>query len=144
MMLLIVFIINILLLILFGIGIAHTCITNEVYLFAPSLMLYIISIIILMFTFSKYISSRKITCNTNHFFDLKGEKEIELFANRNGDVFLLTYNNQEIQFETNTKIFKEGMFIAYIVRNIRFPEISNKLPLLNLFKKKIVSHKFKH
>lgn len=138
MKLLIIFIINILLLILFGIGIAHTCITNEVYLFAHSLILYIFSIIILMFSFAKYISSRKITCNTKHFFNLRGEKDVELFANRDGNVFLLTYNNQKIQFETNTKIFKEGMFIAYIVRNIRFPEISNKLPLLNLFKKRLL------
>lgn len=29
------------------------------------------------------------------------------------------------------------MFVAYIVRNIRFPEVSNKLPLICLFKKRL-------
>lgn len=90
-----------------------------------------------MFAFAKYISSRKINCSAKQFFNFQGEKEVELFANRKGDVFTLTYNGYEIKFETNTKIFKEGMFIAYIVRNIRFPEISSKLSLLNLFKKRL-------
>ena len=128
---------NILLFILLCAGIVHTCITNEVYLFAPFLLLYILSIIILIFSFAKYISGRKIKCNINHFFNFRGKIEVELFAKRDGDTFSLNYNNKEIKFETNTKIFKEGMFIAYIVRNIRFPEISNKLPLLSLFKKRL-------
>lgn len=134
---LVIFIINILLFILFCVGIVHTCITNEVYLFAPFLLLYIFSIIILMFSIAKYISSRKIKCSSNNFFTFRGKTEVELFANREGDAFLLNYNNKEIKFETNTKLFKDGMFIAYIVRNIRFPEISNKLPLLSLFKKRL-------
>lgn len=128
---------NILLFILLCVGIVHTCITNEVYLFAPFLFLYIFSIIILIFSFAKYISGRKIKCNINHFFNFRGKIEVELFAKRDGDTFSLNYNNKEIKFKTNTKIFKEGMFIAYIVRNIRFPEISNKLPLLSLFKKRL-------
>lgn len=134
---LIIFVMNILLFILLCAGIVHTCITNEVYLFAPFLLLYILSIIILIFSFAKYISGRKIKCNINHFFNFRGKIEVELFAKRDGDTFSLNYNNKEIKFETNTKIFKEGMFIAYIVRNIRFPEISNKLPLLSLFKKRL-------
>lgn len=128
---------NILLFILLCAGIVHTCITNEVYLFVPFLFLYIFSIVILIFSFAKYISGRKIKCNINHFFNFRGKIEVELFAKRDGDTFSLNYNNKEIKFETNTKIFKEGMFIAYIVRNIRFPEISNKLPLLSLFKKRL-------
>ena len=128
---------NILLFILLCAGIVHTCITNEVYLFVPFLFLYIFSIVILIFSFAKYISGRKIKCNINHFFNFRGKIEVELFAKRDGDTFSLNYNNKKIKFETNTKIFKEGMFIAYIVRNIRFPEISNKLPLLSLFKKRL-------
>lgn len=134
---LIIFVMNILLFILLCAGIVHTCITNEVYLFAPFLLLYILSIIILIFSFAKYISGRKIKCNINHFFNFRGKIEVELFAKRDGDTFSLNYNNKEIKFETNTKIFKKGMFIAYIVRNIRFPEISNKHPLLSLFKKRL-------
>lgn len=128
---------NIILFILLCAGIVHTCITSEVYLFAPFLLLYILSIIILIFSFAKYISGRKIKCNINHFFNFRGKIEVELFAKRDCDTFSLNYNNKEIKFETNTKIFKEGMFIAYIVRNIRFPEISNRLPLLSLFKKRL-------
>lgn len=137
MKLFIIFITNIILLVLLITGIVHVCVTNEVYLFAPFLLLYIFSVILLMFSFANYISSREIKKSNEHFFSFKEETKIELFAKRMGNVFSLTYNDIEIKFETNTKIFKKGMLVAYIVRNIRFPEISNKLPLLYLFKKRL-------
>lgn len=52
MKLLVIFIANIILLVLSVLGIVHVCVTNEVYLFAPFLLLYILSTIILMFTFA--------------------------------------------------------------------------------------------
>lgn len=137
MKLLVIFIANIILLVLSVLGIVHVCVTNEVYLFAPFLLLYILSTIILMFTFAKYISSRKIKINNEHFFNFREETKIELYAKKNGNVFSLFYKGKEIRFETNTKIFKKGMFVAYIVRNIRFPEVSNKLPLICLLKKRL-------
>ena len=137
MKLFIIFITNIILLVLLITGIVHVCVTNEVYLFAPFLLLYIFSVILLMFAFANYISSREIKKSNEHFFNFKEETKVEIFAKRMGNVFSLTYNDKEIKFETNTKIFKKGMFVAYIVRNIRFPEVSNKLPLLYLFKKRL-------
>lgn len=82
MKLLVIFIANIILLVLFVLGIVHVCVTNEVYLFAPFLLLYILSTIILMFTFAKYISSRKIKINNEHFFNFREETEIELYAKK--------------------------------------------------------------
>lgn len=79
--------------------------------------------------FSKYISSRKIRCITNHFFTFEEMIEVELLL-REGNTFLLNFNNEEIKFETDNKIFKEGVFIVYILCNISITEVSNKLPLL--------------
>ena len=90
-----------------------------------------------MFSFAKYISSRKIKITNMQFFNFEKEVNVELYAERNGDSFSLRYKGQEIIFETDSKIFKKGMFMAYVVRSIRFPEVSNRLPLLNLFKRKL-------
>ena len=107
MKLFILFITNIILLSLLITGIMHVCVTNEVYLFAPFLLLYIFSVILLMFAFAKYISSREIKKSNEHFFNFKEETKVEIFAKRMGNVFSLTYNDKEIKFETNTKIFKK-------------------------------------
>lgn len=82
MKLLVIFIANIILLVLSVLGIVHVCVTNEVYLFAPFLLLYILSTIILMFTFAKYISSRKIKINNEQFFNFREETKFELYAKK--------------------------------------------------------------
>lgn len=82
MKLLVIFIANIILLALFVLGIVHVCVTNEVYLFAPFLLLYILSTIILMFTFAKYISSRKIKINNEHFLILEKKQKLNFMLKK--------------------------------------------------------------
>lgn len=114
-------------------GIIHLIGTNETYLFAPFLVIYLWSYIFLMISFSKYVRSRKINLTSYNFFNFHGEENIDIYAKFENGEYLITYEDKIIKFSIDTKIFYKGMLKAYIVRNIRFLEVSNRLPLYKLF-----------
>ena len=137
MLLLTIIFLNIISILFLLFGVVHCILTNEVFIFAPSLLLFFFNIILFMFYFSKYISSFKITINTYNFFNFKNDENVEIVVHREKEKFIATYKNKQILFESDIPFFKKGMFIAYIVRNVRFKEVSNKMPLGKLFKSRL-------
>ncbi len=52
-------------------------------------------------------------------------------------MYFLNYAGKEIEFRTDDKILGDHMFFAYVIRNIRFKEVSKKRPLIYIFKRKV-------
>lgn len=119
-------------------GIVYGSLYSIEWLLILSLVAPIFTSLFLMFAFSKYVLSSKIILSTYNFFDFHNDENVEIVVSYEKSRFIANFNGKEITFEVDTPIFKKSMFFAYVVRNIRFKEVSDKLPLMMLFKRKLI------
>lgn len=136
-LLLILFIIYVISIPTFAGGIIYGCLSGNELLIILPVFLFLITHLLLMFTFSKFILKRKIQLSNYNFFNFNKDENVEIIVKQENNKFIMTYKDKQIIFESDIPIFKKGMFIAYVVRNIRYKEVSCRLPLGKLFKRRI-------
>lgn len=106
-------------------------------------MLICINYIVLCTSFCNYIKTRKINLSTYNFFNFNKEENAIIKCTELENGYKLTYKDQRIDFFININFLKENMLLSYIVRNVRFREISNKKRLGLPFKKRLKLEYFK-
>lgn len=102
-----------------------------------------IAFIVLLASFCNYIKTRKINLSTYKFFTFKKEENAIIKCSKLENGYKLTYKDKKIDFFTNINFFEENMLLSYIVRNVRFIEISNKKRFGLLFRKRLKLEYFK-
>ena len=108
-----------------------------------SFILFGINYVVLFVSFCNYIKTRKINLSTYNFFKFEKEENAIIKCSELENGYKLTYKNQRIEFLTNTDFFEKNMLLSYIVRNVRFKEISNAKKFGLLFKKRLKLEYFK-
>lgn len=127
----IVAIISMLVFLIYGI------IYSEYNIFGFLLLLIFINTIVLYILFSNYIKNCDLYISDYHFFYISRKENVVINCKKDKLSYFLEYNGKEIEFRTSERLFGNQMFFAYIVRNIRFLEVSKKRPLIYIFKRKI-------
>lgn len=131
------FIIEILAIIFMVIFLIYGIIYSEYNIFGFLLLFIFINTIVLYILFSNYIKNCDLYISDYHFFDISGKENVVINCKKDKSSYFLEYNGKEIEFRTSERLFGNQMFFAYIVRNIRFLEVSKKRPLIYIFKRKI-------
>lgn len=90
----------------------------------------------LFLLFFEYIRRCSIFISDYKFFNVNKEK-VEIICTKKDASYILSCDGREIEFRTNENLFGNQMFFSYIVRNIRFREISKKRPMMYLFRKRV-------
>ena len=131
------FIIEILAIIFMVIFLIYGIIYSEYNIFGFLLLFIFINTIVLYILFSNYIKNCDLYISDYHFFDISGKENVVINCKKDKSSYFLEYNGKEIEFRTSERLFGNQMFFSYIVRNIRFLEVSKKRPLIYIFKRKI-------
>ncbi len=131
------FIIEILAIIFMAIFLIYGIIYSEYNIFGFLLLFIFINTIVLYILFSNYIKNCDLYISDYHFFDISGKENVIINCKKDKLSYFLEYNGKEIEFRTSDRLFGNQMFFSYIVRNIRFLEVSKKRPLIYIFKRKI-------
>lgn len=131
------FIIEILAIIFMAIFLIYGIIYFEYNIFGFLLLFIFINTIVLYILFSNYIKNCDLYISDYHFFDISGKENVIINCKKDKLSYFLEYNGKEIEFRTSDRLFGNQMFFSYIVRNIRFLEVSKKRPLIYIFKRKI-------
>ena len=131
------FIIEILAIIFMVIFLIYGIIYSEYNIFGFLLLFIFINTIVLYILFSNYIKNCDLYISDYHFFDISGKENVIINCKKDKLSYFLECNGKEIEFRTSDRLFGNQMFFAYIVRNIRFLEVSKKRPLIYIFKRKI-------
>lgn len=106
-------------------------------------ILICINFVVLCMLFCNHIKTRKIHLSTYKFFKFGKEDNAVIKCTELDNGYKLTYKDQTIDFLVDMDFFKKNMLLSYIVRNVRFKEISNKKKFGLLFKKKLKLEYFK-
>lgn len=131
------FIIEILAIILMVIFLIYGITYSEYNIFGFLLLFIFINTIVLYILFSNYIKNCDLYISDYLFFDISGKENVIINCKKDKLSYFLEYNGKEIEFRTSDRLFGNQMFFSYIVRNIRFLEVSKKRPLIYIFKRKI-------
>ena len=131
------FIIETLAIILMVIFLIHGIIYSEYNIFGFLLLFIFINTLVLYILFSNYIKTCDLYISNYHFFAISRKENVIINCKKVQTSYFLEYNGKEIEFRTSERLFGNQMFFSYIVRNIRFLEVSKKRPLIYIFKRKI-------
>ena len=131
------FIIEIIAIISMLVFLIYGIIYSEYNIFGFLLLFIFINTIVLYILFSNYIKKCDLYISDYHFFDISGKENVVINCKKDKSSYFLEYDGNEIEFRTSERLFGNQMFFAYIVRNIRFLEVSKKRPLIYIFKRKI-------
>lgn len=131
------FIIEIIAIISMLVFLIYGIIYSEYNIFGFLLLFIFINTIVLYILFSNYIKKCDLYISDYHFFDISGKENVVINCKKDKSSYFLEYDGTEIEFRTSERLFGNQMFFAYIVRNIRFLEVSKKRPLIYIFKRKI-------
>ena len=117
-------------------------ITYENYLmFALSVLFIILNTLALYIIFSVYVKKCDLYISDYDFFKIFNKENVVLdckkINNSDKKIYFLNYGGKEIEFRTDDKILGDQMFFSYVIRNIRFKEVSKKRPLIYIFKRKV-------
>ncbi len=115
----------------------YSIIYNEYVVFAFIALLFIINSFALFIVFSNYIKNCDLFISDYNFFKIANEENVVMNCRKLNTSYFLDYNGQTIEFRSNEKLFGNQMFFAYVVRNIRYFEVSIKRPMIFLFKKSV-------
>ncbi len=110
---------------------------SEYNIFGFLLLFFIINTFALYFIFNNYVKNCDLFISDYSFFRISGKEEVVINCRKSQSTYLLEYNGKEIEFRTNEKLLGDQMFFAYLIRNIRYFEVSNKRPMIYLFKRKV-------
>lgn len=108
-----------------------------------SFILICINFVVLYMFFCNYIKTRKIHLSTYKFFKFAKEDNAVIKCTELDYGYKLTYKDQAIDFLVDIDFFKKNMLLSYIVRNIRFKDISNLKRFGLLFKRRLKLENFK-
>lgn len=131
------FIIEIIAIISMLVFLIYGIIYSEYNIFGFLLLFIFINTIVLYILFSNYIKKCDLYISDYHFFDISGKENVVINCKKDKSSYFLEYDGNEIEFRTSERLFGNQMFFSYIVRNIRFLEVSKKRPLIYIFKRKI-------
>lgn len=131
------FIIEIIAIISMLVFLIYGIIYSEYNILGFLLLFIFINTIVLYILFSNYIKNCDLYISDYHFFDISGKENVVINCKKDKSSYFLEYDGNEIEFRTSERLFGNQMFFAYIVRNIRFLEVSKKRPLIYIFKRKI-------
>ena len=131
------FIIEIIAIISMLVFLIYGIIYSEYNIFGFLLLFIFINTIVLYILFSNYIKDCDLYISDYHFFDISRKENVVINCKKDKSSYFLEYDGNEIEFRTSERLFGNQMFFAYIVRNIRFLEVSKKRPLIYIFKRKI-------
>ena len=92
----------------------------------------IIFFILLLF-FRKYINLNKVIINIEKFIQINAQNEGSISFSSNNDVYSCVENDEIISFSLKGFILKKSFIRAFIVRQIRYKTVSNKLKISKLF-----------
>lgn len=110
---------------------------SEYNIFGFLMLFIIINTFILYILFSNYIKNCDLYISDYHFFNISRKENVIINCKKDKSSYFLEYDGKEIEFRTSERLFGNQMFFAYLVRNIRFLEVSKKRPLIYIFKRKI-------
>lgn len=110
---------------------------SEYNIFGFLLLLFIINTFALYFIFNNYIKNCDLFISDYNFFRISGKEEVVINCRKSQSTYFLEYNGKEIEFRTYEKLLGDQIFFAYLIRNIRYFEVSNKRPMIYLFKRKV-------
>lgn len=103
-------------------------------LFFFSMVLYLITLILFSRNTNRYPRNDSSEYCVEHF-ETFIHKKVICFEKRNG-VWICQRNGQVIKLDLTGYVFPKAYIKSYVIRNLRYPMISDKTPLINLFKNK--------
>lgn len=81
----------------------------------------------------KYINLNKVIINIERFIQINAQNEGSISFSSNNDVYSCVENDAIIRFNLKGFILKKSFIRAFIVRQIRYKTVSNKLKISKLF-----------
>lgn len=131
------FIIEIIAIILMLDFLIYGIIYSEYTIFGFLLIFFFINTCALYIVFFNYIKKCEIYLSDYYFFSISKKENVVINCKKNKSSYFLEYNGKTIEFRTNENLFGNQMFFSYLVRNIRFFEVSKKRPMIYLFKRNV-------
>lgn len=119
------------------VSIIFSILCNEYLIFSFIALFLIINSIVLYIVFSLYIKKCNLYVSDYNFINIFNQETVTLICKKESETYFLEYGEKVIEFRTDEKLLGNNMFLAYLTRNIRFPEVSNKRPMIFLFKRKV-------